>query len=317
MIPIIQKRKIWYALSGIFVVGAVIIVVFWGLKLGMDFTGGTLLEVTFLEERPPVELVREKISSLGWGSVSVQPSGDKDMIVRLRNITEQEHQQIIGILQESFFETVQKDGAAEPDKQVVEEKRFETVGPAIGAELKQKAVVALALAIIFIIAYIAYAFRKVSRPVASWKFGVTAIVALVHDTLFVIGVFAILGHVAGVEVDVLFVTALLTILGFSVHDTIVVFDRTRENLFHAKRDSSFEDIVNKSVNQTIWRSVNTSFSTLLVLFAIYFFGGESIKYFTLALILGIFIGTYSSIFLASPLLVDWYKMGLKKGGGEK
>ena len=160
--------------------------------------------------------------------------------------------------------------------------------------------------LVFIVLYIAYAFRKVSKPVASWKFGIAAIIALTHDILVIAGIFAALGYFLNIEVDSLFVTALLTILGFSVHDTIVTFDRTRENLFK-NNNKSFSEIVNISVNQTIVRSINTSVTTLLVLLAIYFFGGESIKNFVLALVLGVIIGTYSSIFLASPLLTIWRK----------
>ena len=170
--------------------------------------------------------------------------------------------------------------------------------------MKSKAVKSIIIVLLFIVFYIAYAFRKISKPVASWKYGISAIVALTHDILIITGVFAVLGHFMRVEVDSLFVTALLTILGFSIHDTIVTFDRTRENLFK-NDDKPFEEIVNISVNQTIVRSLNTSVTTLFVLLAIYIFGGESIKNFVLALILGVIIGTYSSIFVASPLLVIW------------
>ena len=183
--------------------------------------------------------------------------------------------------------------------------RFDSVGPVVGQELKSKAWQAIVLASICIILYIAWAFRKVSRPVSSWKFGVTAVVTLLHDVLVVFGVFVILGELAQVEMDALFITALLTILGFSVHDTIVVFDRIRENLTRSYSDN-FESCVNDSLNQTLARSINTSLTTLLVLLAILFFGGDSIKYFVLALILGIFIGTYSSIFVASQLLLVWH-----------
>ena len=164
----------------------------------------------------------------------------------------------------------------------------------------------LIIVLLFIVIYITYAFRKVSKPVASWKYGISAIIALVHDILIITGIFAVLVYFFRVEVDSLFVTALLTILGFSIHDTIVTFDRTRENLIKNK-DESFDDIINISVNQTIVRSLNTSITTLFVLLAIYIFGGETIKNFVLALILGVIIGTYSSIFIASPLLSMWHK----------
>ncbi len=303
---IIEKRKIWYIVSGLLATLSVVAVSLWGLKLGIDFTGGTLMEVSFLENRPSIESIQNELSGLDLGDITVQPAGSNDIILRLRNVTETEHQEVLAALKKSSNST------EESIDKVLQENRFETVGPSIGQELGKKAVGALVLSIIFIIFYIAYAFRKVSQPVASWKFGVTAIIALVHDVLIITGVFAALGYFFNVEIGAMFVTALLTILGFSVHDTIVVFDRTRENLFNTRNRERFETVVNDSVNQTIWRSINTSFSTLIVLGAIYFYGGESIKYFTLALILGIIIGTYSSIFLASPVIVDWYKIGLKK-----
>lgn len=301
--PIIKKRKIWYTFSAIAVVIAVVSLIVWGLRLSIDFTGGTLLEVSFAEQRPSVVAVTDSLSTLELGEVSAQPAGNDSMIVRFRTVTEEEHQAVLEALRSSL---------ASENPEAVIEQRFEAVGPSIGQELARKALWALVVAIIFIIAYIAYAFRKVSKPVESWKFGITAIIALVHDVVIITGIFALLGQFAGVEVGAMFVTALLTILGFSVHDTIVVFDRTRENLLHNREKDDFEVVVEKAVNQTIWRSINTSLSTLFVLGAIYFFGGESIKYFTLALILGILIGTYSSIFIASPVIVDWYKLGDKK-----
>ncbi|MGB0757626.1 MAG: protein translocase subunit SecF [Patescibacteria group bacterium] len=299
---IIQNRRNWYFLSGALVIAAIVSLFAWGLKFGIDFTGGTLIEATFIDERPSVEQMSQALDELDYGDISLQPAGESDVILRLRDVTEDEHQAVLTALRNSV-----EGGSA-----ALVENRFETIGPAIGQELARKAFSALVLSIIFIILYIAYAFRKVSEPVASWKFGVTAIIALVHDVLIITGVFAVLGFALQVEVGAMFVTALLTILGFSVHDTIVVFDRTRENLFLSKKRDDFEDIVNTSVNQTIWRSVNTSVSTLFVLGAIFFFGGESIKYFTLALMLGIVIGTYSSIFVASPLIVDWFKLGKKR-----
>lgn len=302
--PIIKLRKIWYTISGLALIASVVMLFVWGLKFSIDFTGGSLIELTFENNRPSVQEIQDSLANMNLGEVLIQPSGDKDVLIRLQNLTEEEHQQLLETLNNTF--------APKKGETVVHENRYESVGPIVGKELKDKAILALIFAIIFIIAYIAYAFRKVSKPVESWKFGVTAILALIHDTLIIIGVFAFLGKFFNVEVGAMFATALLTILGFSVHDTIVVFDRTRENLFSNRDRSDFEEIVNKSVNQTIWRSINTSFSTLLVLGAVYFFGGESIKYFTLALILGIIVGTYSSIFIASPLIVDWYKLSLKK-----
>lgn len=309
--PIIEKRKIWYMFSGALVVFSLVFISFWGLKFGIDFTGGTLLEVSFLHGRPENKSLQEKLTPLGLGELTLQPSGENDLIVRLRDISEAEHQEILSVLKTEYANVPPPQAAQLEVTDVIFEKRFETIGPSIGQELRDKAMVALIVAMIFIIAYIAYAFRKVSKPVASWKFGLTAIVALVHDTILIIGVFSLLGRFLNVEVGAMFVTALLTVIGFSVHDTIVVFDRTRENLYLNRDREDFNTVVNNSINQTIWRSINTSVSTLLVLGMVYFFGGETIKYFTLALILGIIVGTYSSIFVASPILVDWYKLTLR------
>ncbi len=251
-------------------------------------------EMSFVGARPEAQAVQEALAPLNLGEVKVQPAGDKDMYLRFKEVDEATHQEIIKTINQKF--TV--------EGQPVVEKRFESIGPIIGKELQQKSWSAIFLAVVAIIAYIAYAFRKVSKPVASWKYGVSAVIALIHDIVIVTGIFSILGHFAGVEIDSLFITALLTILGFSVHDTIVVFDRTRENLSR-HYSSDFGQVVDDSVNQTIARSINTSLTTILVLFALYFFGGQSINNFVLALIIGILFGTYSSIFVASAIVVDW------------
>ncbi|KKU07238.1 MAG: Protein translocase subunit SecF, partial [Candidatus Magasanikbacteria bacterium GW2011_GWA2_45_39] len=225
----------------------------------------------------------------------IQQVGDKGLIIRTKNIDEPTHQKIVSALK----------GRISGDNAFTE-KQFQTIGPSISAELKQKSYSAILLVLIAIVLYIAFAFRKVSRPVSAWKYGVCAVLALTHDIFIPVGIFAALGHYKGVEIDTLFVTALLTILGFSVHDTIVVFDRIRENLLKYSKES-FEQVVDRSVNQTMVRSISTSFTVLLVLLAVFFFGGATIKYFVLTLILGVIFGTYSSIFVASPLLVLWQR----------
>ncbi len=299
MYKIIQRRKIWLTGSCLAVGLSIIFLAVWGLKLGIDFTGGSLLEVKFLQERPGPQDVRAIVDNLELGSeVVVQATGDKNMIVRFQQIEEDTHQRILEKLKEKY-----------PDN--IQEERFEAIGPSIGAELKTKAIYAIIVVIIAIVLYIAWAFRKVSWPVKSWKYGLIAIVALVHDIMITLGVFAILGRFAGVEVGLPFVAALLTILGYSVNDTIVIFDRIRENLGRLVK-TNFEEVVNRSVNETLTRSINTALTTLLVLVAVFFFGGVSIKYFVLALIIGIFSGTYSSIFLASPLLVVWERWKKKR-----
>lgn len=301
MYNIIGKRKVWFIFSGSLMVIAIAFLAIWGLKLGIDFTGGSILEVSYSQQRPAMEQVQNSLAELELSSLKLQPSGDNNYILRFEEIEETTHQKIV-----SNLAAIQIEGLE--DNQL-SELRFEAIGPIIGQELKSKAIQAIIIVLVFIILYIAYAFRKVSKPVASWKYGLAAIIALAHDLLVIIGIFSALGHFLNIEVDGLFVTALLTILGFSVHDTIVTFDRTRENLFK-NQDKSFNEIVNISVNQTITRSINTSVSTLLVLLSIYFFGGETIKNFVLALILGVIIGTYSSIFLASPLLTIWRKRNI-------
>ena len=268
--------------------------IIWGLNFGIDFRGGSLWQIEYqnASERPANEIIRQKLSSLNLGEISIQPVGAGGAILRFRDTDEETHQQAYMFLASSGS---------------LEEKRFESVGPVIGQELKQRSFWAIFAVLVAIIIYIAYAFRKVSKPVASWRYGVAAIVALAHDVTIPAGIFAGLGKFFGVEVGLLIVTALLTILGFSVHDTIVVFDRIRENL-RKGGSGDFENTVEASINQTISRSINTSLVVIFTLIAIYLFGGESTKYFALTLVVGIFFGTYSSIFIASPLLVSWEKL---------
>lgn len=292
MLNIIGTRKLWYLISMLTVGASFAALAVWGLRLGIDFTGGSLLEVEFTNARPQVQDMRAFFEAQGEPGV-VQPASEKGYIVRTKHLDEAKHQEILKKMREAFG----KD-------QEVQEHRFETVGPTVSAELRRKSLYAIGLVCLFIVLYIAFAFRKASHPVSSWKYGIVAVVALIHDVAIPTGVFAALGHFRDIEVDTLFVTALLTILGFSVHDTIVVFDRIRENILRA-RNASFADIVNTATNQTISRSINTSLTTLLALLAVLFFGGETTRYFALALSIGIVVGTYSSIFLASPLLVTW------------
>lgn len=291
---IIKYRRIFLSISAALVVLSIAALAIWGLRLGIDFKGGSLFEARFLAGRPDKSVLAEALGPLDLGTVTIQPIGEDSVLIRAKDIDEQKHQEVLKALKEKAPE------------QKLEEESFESIGPAIGQELKKRALWAIALVLIMIVLYIAYAFRKVSRPVSSWRYGVAALIALAHDVIIPTGIFAILGHFLGKEADLLFVTALLTILGFSVHDTIVVFDRIRENLRRgAGRD--FQETVGLSVAQTLTRSISTSFTVLLTLLAIYFFGGASIKDFSLILILGIFFGTYSSIFIASPILVEWEK----------
>ena len=292
---IIKLRKYSYAFSGILFLASITMLAMWGLRLGIDFTGGSLMEVQFRNE-PSREAIQAALQPFNLGDIHVQPTQSNGALIRMKDLDEPTHQKVLTALKLL-------------DQNLVE-KRFDSIGPTIGSELRKRSIYALLLVIIMIILYIAWAFRKVSRPVESWKYGVVAVVALMHDIFIPSGAFAYLGHFSGVEVDALFITAILTILGFSVHDTIVVFDRIRENLRRGK-GSTFEETVDISIHETIVRSVNTSLTLLLVLLTLYFFGGESTRYFSLALILGTIFGTYSSIFIASPLLVTWHNWSKK------
>ncbi|MBU4332261.1 protein translocase subunit SecF [Patescibacteria group bacterium] len=318
MLNIIQNRKTYFTISSILVALSIASLLIWGLVPAIDFTGGTLMEIEFnTEPIPNIQEIRNlfivnkdtQVSKEELGEVRVQPIGEKGMLFRFKPISEDTHQEILTLLHENFNPDYPTTTATTTPNVIlpIEELKYESIGPVIGQELQKKTTWAIAMVAVCIILYIAWAFRKVSKPVQSWKYGIGAIVALGHDIIIVAGIFSVLGRFAGVEIDVLFVTALLTILGYSVNDTIVVYDRTRENL-HRYQGFDFEDIVNRSVNETIVRSLNTSITTLLVLFSVYLFGGASIRNFVLALICGAFVGTYSSIFIASPLLVVWQKL---------
>ncbi|MBI5621505.1 protein translocase subunit SecF [Candidatus Falkowbacteria bacterium] len=335
MLQIIGKRKIYYSISGLLLVASVVAMALWGLRPGIDFTGGSLLEISFKNrERPTQDEVAAALASLEYvRGLTAQPSGDRAFILRFNDITEEQHQAVLERLRENFAPEQIID-ETDPNNQVeiqagegiilkgvktssgttaqINEERFDSIGPSIGAELKTKSFYAVIIVIFAIIAYVAWAFRQVGRPVPSWKYGVIAVLALVHDVIITCGVFAVLGHYFGIEVNSAFIAAVLTILGYSVNDTIVVFDRIRENLHRYQGD--FGETINISINETIVRSINTSLTVMLTLLAIFFFGGESIKYFALALIVGIFFGTYSSIFIASPLLVTWQTLVNKKIG---
>ncbi len=283
---------------------SVILLIAFGLNLGIDFTGGGLLEIKFLSNKPTTEEVKTVLENLDLKSLTVQPAGKDGMLLRFQDVSEDKHQEILTTLQKLTARNT--DNAVEANNtQSLEELRFDSIGPSIGEELKRKSIYAIFFVLIAIVLYIAWAFRKVSKPIISWKYGVVAIITLFHDVLITIGVFVILGKFFGIEVNTPFVAAILTVIGYSVNDTIVVFDRIRENL--PKSEEDFEGTINTSVNQTLTRSINTSLTTILVLLSIVFFGGQTIRSFALALSIGIFVGTYSSIFLASPLLVVWEK----------
>ncbi|OGY51246.1 MAG: protein-export membrane protein SecF [Candidatus Buchananbacteria bacterium RIFCSPHIGHO2_02_FULL_56_16] len=306
MLQIIKQRNIWFPLSGLLVAASLIMFAVWGLRLGIDFTGGSLLELEFSIPRPNHDQIVESFGQLNLGEVTVQPIGEQNVILRFADVDEATHQQIVGSLRATFAGQ-----AAEPGGVTFEERRFDSIGPIIGQELRTKTVRAIGLVLIAIIAYVGWAFRKVSKPVPSWQYGLIAVIALFHDIMITIGTFAVLGQAYGIEVNASFVAALLTILGYSVNDTIVVFDRIRENLVR-RVGEGFDDIIQFSLNQVITRSVNTSLTVILVLFAILLLGGSTLRIFALSLIVGVSVGTYSSIFLASPLLVVAQKLQGKR-----
>lgn len=290
MLHVIRTKKIWLGFSAALIVLSLAAVAIFGLRLGIDFTGGSLTEISF-SDSPTVEEVRSVLAASGFAEARVQPSGENAFLIRLRFLTQAEREQISNDLSSRFGET--------------KEVRFQSVGPIFGAELMRKAFWAIGLVLLLIALYVAYAFRHVSEPVASWKYGVITLIAAFHDILIPIGVFAVLGRFFGFRIDSSFVVALLTVLGYSINDTIVVFDRIRENLVHRSSGQSLTELVQKSIQQTFTRSLNTSLTTLLALLAVFTFGGETTRSFALAMIIGIVAGTYSSIFVASPLLVMW------------
>lgn len=337
MIPFIKLRKVWYVISGVLVALSIVGILVYGLPYGIDFTGGTILEVSYTKDVPELNDVRDVFPQLDIHSASIQRA-ENGYIIRMPEISEEKHQEIIRALrlqigQSSEDEGVSitpsagsaiglgdvdlvfegEDGETSQDQNRVIEQRFDTVGPVIGRELKVRSIEALILVLLAIMAYVAWAFRKVSWPVKSWKYGAIAVLALFQDVIITLGAYVWAASFTGWEIDTVFIAALLTVLGYSVNDSIVIFDRVRENL--PRLNENFDDIVNTSLNQTLARSINTGVTTVLVLLAIFIFGGESLKPFMFALIVGISMGAYSSIFVASPLLVTWHNWAAtgKKG----
>ncbi|MEI7480675.1 MAG: protein translocase subunit SecF [bacterium] len=302
---IVKNRKIFYTLSLVLVIASIVAVSVWGLVLGIDFKGGSIMEFTYANGRPDISEVKANLDRVntdqsiqGYLLRSYGTDGYSLKTPAMSSSTSLAVQSVLSI----------------GDKKA-ELKKLNSIGPVVGAEAAKKSIISIILVLLAIILFISFAFRKVSEPVSSWKYGLFAIVALLHDVFIPVGAFAVLGHFLGYEVDTLFVTAMLVVLGFSVHDTIVVYDRVRENLKLNrlnKVSKHFVEIVGDSIKQTIVRSINTSLAVLLSVVALYFFGPESTKNFSLVLIIGIFFGTYSSIFIASNLLVTADKISTKK-----
>lgn len=301
---IIGKKNLYFLISLFVLIPGVVSLLLFGLRLSIDFTGGSRIEVQSEKFKvQPFDSAQGKnaksdlehaLKEQGVGVSSIQRSGNDVYIIRTKPLDEKGHGKVFAALKKRFTD--------------VRELSFQTVGPTIGKETTKNAFLAILAASVLIVLYIAWSFRHVPKPTSSFRFGICAIVALLHDVFVVVGIFSLLGHFLAIEVDSLFVTALLTIIGFSVHDTIVVFDRIRENL-KKLIGAPFAQVVNDSILQTLVRSLNTSLTVLLVLFTLILFGGESIRWFIVALLVGITSGTYSSIFNAAPLLVVWEEWG--------
>lgn len=299
---IVKHRIIFFALTGAIVLAAFVSLFAFGLHLGGDFTGGTLVQVTY-QSRPAPDVVQRSLDEAGFKGYSLREAETSDYILRAQNLTEAQRANLPQILSVHGRYSLAVDQLTE-------------VGPTIGKELRNKALIALGLVLLSILLFIAFAFRKVSQPVSSWIYGLIALVTLLHDVVVPMGFFALLGYLTGAQVDTLFVTAILTVLGFSIHDTIVVFDRVRENLrvnHERNRREDFAETAGRSLNQTFVRSINTSLTVLFTLLILFFIGPASTRDFALTLLVGIIAGTYSSIFLATPLLVVWeQRRGSKK-----
>lgn len=298
MFNIISKTKYAYIFSITLTILSIASLFVWGLKFGIDFTGGTVMEIRFVEKSPENQEIQNILGELNLNSLTVQGKGIESLLISYASADDSVNQNVWKNINEKYSSATQV--------------KVDYRDASVSSELKKNSAWALFWAAIGIMAFIAFAFRKVSRPIESWKYGAGAMIALIHDVLITVGAFSLLGHFRGVEVGVPFIAALLTILGFSVHDTIVVYDRTRENLLRGSSKEFFPEVVNRSLNETLVRSINTSMTVVITLLALYIFGGESIKDFALALLIGVSFGTYSSIFIASALLVTSYNLQIKK-----
>lgn len=296
---VIKYKTFFISLSVLFVLVSIGFLSVFGLKEGIDFTGGSALELTYTKDRPELPELMAALTNAGFGDAKVQTTGENGILIKSRDLTDAERASLTN-------------AATIGGKDPVEQKSFTSIGPSVGKELRSKAIASIILVLIAIICFVAYAFRKVSEPVSSWKYGFVVILALIHDVIIPAGVFALLGHLVGAEIDTLFIVALLTTLGLSVSDTIVVFDRIREHLKNQGSKKNFAELVRESLSETFVRSINTSLVVLVMVLALVFFGPTSTKLFAITLAVGMFFGTYSSIFLASPLLVVVEKLQKKR-----
>lgn len=297
---ITTHRTVFFWITGIIMAGAIGAIVVFGLPLGIDFSGGSLMQVSYQNGRPELSTVQSQVSTIPLGVVSVRAVGTDAVSIRTRTMTPEEHAAVLAVLSANASTT---------------ELAYTSVGPSLGSQFTNKALWAIFAVALAIILFIAFAFRKVSRPVPSWTYGLTVIVILVHDLIIPSGFFAILAHFTGAEVDALFVTALLALLGYSVNDTIIIFDRVREHLANNEKTGhkeAFEETVGKSISETLTRSINTSLTVVLALLALVFLGASATREFALVLLVGVVAGTYSSVLLAAPLLIPLSRYFLKK-----
>lgn len=300
---IVKHRVVFFWLGSIITVLAIGAMVFFGMPRSIEFTGGSLIEVSYTEARPDIASLKESLHAVeALGEVSLRESGENGVLLRTRTLTPAEHDAVLTVLS--------KEGTAP-----LTELRFNSIGPSLGNELATKALYALGAVIIAIVLYIAWAFRRVSKPVSSWVYGTSVVLILLHDVIVPAGFYAIWMHFTGAQVDSLFVVAILAILGYSVNDTIVIFDRVRENLSHldhAKKDEPFEEVVGRSITETLGRSINTSVTVALALIALILVGSSATLNFALVLLVGVIVGTYSSILIGAPLLIPFAKLFKKE-----
>jgi len=298
-IQFLKYHKANYAFFIILVIATIACLIIFGLNLGIDFLGGALWEINFSVQggvnRPSNAVIQEKLNQFNLGEIIIQPTGDNGVLLRFKNIDEETHQKMLAELNKIS---------------PVEEKRFESIGPTIGKELKEKTIGLVIISFIALLIYIAISFRKLKWPISGWQYGLVSIITLALDIIFTLLVLILLGRFYNVQFSVPIVAALLTILGYTINDKVIIFDRVRENVLKTRSDD-FAQTVNQSLNQILGRSLSTGVCTLLVLFAIFLFGGDTLKYFSLTLIVGVIVGTYTSLFVASSLLVSWGLKGRK------
>jgi len=292
MIRFTKYNKIYLIIAGITLLLSFYFIIFWGLKPGIDFTGGTILEIEYKDKRPSNQEIEEKLKKFNLGSISIQPTEEKGVIIKTKEISDDVHNEILSVLGK--------------DDGIIEEKRFEFIGPVIGKELTEKTFIVVVLSLIAMMIYISLAFRKMKKPIKSWQYSLSSVFCLFHDTLIVLAVFSILGKIYGVEISIPIITALV---GYSINNTVVVFDRMRENISFG---GSFDEIIDKSLNETLLRQFGTSFTTLVAVLSIFFFGGTTLKYFSLTLVIGLIVGSFSSFFIAAPLLLEWLRLKERK-----